>query len=413
MLVAIVFIRLIDPNTRAEYRARIQRSDKLPCMGRVGQPISDSTDRFPSVLSREPDKLIGRLGPSDEVDLDSVFSITWKNGSIMMDSAVGRGRQGPDVDVPTLLGDDHEAFETVLSGEGTGPVAVVGEPFSGRGSVLDRAVRELDATRVSLDPGDGVDRIRAKTNGAPVVIEDCQHLYERRIGGFEALSAFLDDLASIDARVVTGWNRYAWAYLTAVQALDREFPVTVEIQPLSAERTAELVLARYDEMPAFVADDPERGGLIVTTRHELGWRDWSVSVPVPMLDPVVARDLFSDGNLDPKDVTFGRLAAVSNGNLGVATAIWETHHGSEVRPSDIAVPASDRDLDREEAFCLRIVLAKERVNRAQLTGIVDGLDRVLGRLSRDGLVTIEDGIVEPVPAAVPAAAATTERGRIL
>ncbi|WP_418284001.1 hypothetical protein [Halorubrum sp. DTA46] len=331
----------------------------------------------------------------------------------MTDSAVERRRRGPDVDVPTLLGDDHEAFNAVLSGEEAGPVAVVGDPFSGRGSVLDRAVRDLDATRVSLDPGDGIAQTRAGINGGPVVIEGCQHLYERCIGGFEALSAFLDDLASVDATVVTGWNRYAWAYLAAVQALDREFPVTVEIQPLPAERIAELVLDRYDVMPTFVADDPDRGGLVVTTRHEIDWRDWSVSVPVPTLSPVAVKDLFSDGNMGPKDVTFGRLAAVSNGNLGVATAIWEARQGPEVRPSDVSVPASDRDLDREEAFCLRIVLAKERVNREQLAGIVDGLDRVLGRLARDGLVTVEGDIVELVPAAVPAAATATERRRIL
>jgi len=330
-----------------------------------------------------------------------------------MAGALGKERQGLDVDVSTLLGDDHEAFDTFLSGEVPGPMAVVGEPFSGRGSVLDRAVQELDATRISLGPGDGFDHIRSRIDGGPVVIENCQHLYDRRIGGFEELSAFLDDMASVDVRVVTGWNRYAWAYLTAVQDLDREFPVVVEIQSVSTERIAELVLGRYDEMPAFVADDSEQDGLVVTTRRDLGWRNWSVSVPVPVLDPVAVKDLFSDGNLDPKDVTFGRLAAVSNGNLGVATAIWQTRHGSEVRPSDIAVPASDRDLDREEAFCLRIVLAKERVDREQLTGIVDGLDRVLGRLVRDGLVTLEDGIVELEPVAVPAVTATTERERIL
>ena len=331
----------------------------------------------------------------------------------MKDSFVERERQRPDGDISTLLGDDHEAFEAILSDKGAGPVAVVGDPFSGRGYVLDRAVRDLDAARVCLDPGDGIDQTRSRINGGPVVIEGCQHLYERRIGGFEELSSFLDDLASIDATVVTGWNRYAWSYLAAVQSLDREFPVTVEVQPLPAERIAELVLNRYDGMPSFVADDPERGGLVVTTRHEIGWRDWAVSVPVPMPSPVAVRGLFSEGNLDPKDVTFGRLAAVSNGNLGVATAIWETHQGSEVRPSDIAAPASDRDLDREEAFCLRIVLAKERVNRVQLAGIVDGLDRVLGRLSRDGFVAIEDDVVELVPAAVPAAAPATERGRVL
>ena len=319
----------------------------------------------------------------------------------------------PDVDVPTLLGDDHEAFKAVLSGEGAGPVAVVGDPFSGRESVLDRAVRDLDATRISLEPGTGVDQARARIHGGPVVIEDCQHLYERRIGGFEALSAFLDDLASVDTTVVTGWNRHAWEYLAAVQALDREFPVTAEIQPLPAERIAELVVDRYDEMPAFVADDPERGGFVVTTRHEIGWRDWSVSVPVPMLSTAAVKDLFSDGDLGPKDVTFGRLAAVSNGNLGVAMAIWEARQGPEVCPSDMTVPVSDRDLDPEEAFCLRIVLAKERVNREQLSTIIDTLDRVLVRLSRDGLVTVEDDIVELVPAAVPAAASATERGQVL
>ncbi|WP_048077357.1 hypothetical protein [Halorubrum sp. AJ67] len=331
----------------------------------------------------------------------------------MNDSAVEGGRRGTDVTVSTLLGDDHETFESALSGERAGPVAVVGDPFSGRESVLERAERDLDATRVSLDPGDGIDEIRARINGGPVVIADCQHLYERRIDGFEELSAFLDDLAGLDSTVVTGWNRYAWAYLTAVQGLDREFPVTVEVQPLPADRIAELVLGRYDTMPEFVADDPDRGGLIATTRHEIGWRDWSVSVPIPTLSPVAVRDLFSDGDLDPKDLTFGRLAAVSNGNVGVATAIWETRHGAEVRPSDIAVPASDSDLTREEAFCLRIVLSKERVARSELSEIVDGLDRIIRRLSADGLVTVGDGIVELDPAAVPVAATTTERGQIL
>ncbi|MEF8863896.1 MAG: hypothetical protein V5A29_11140 [Haloarculaceae archaeon] len=332
---------------------------------------------------------------------------------MMDDSARGGGRRGSDVDVPTLLGGDYEPFEAVLAGEAPGPVAVVGDPFSGRETVIDRAVRDLDATRVTLDLGDGADRVRAGINGGPVVVEDCQHLYQRRVGGFAELSAFLDDLASVDVTVVTGWSRYAWAYLAAVQDIGREFPVTVEVQPLPAERIAELVLSRYEEMPEFVADDPEHGGIVVTTRHEIGWRGRSVSVPVPRVSPVAVRELFSGGDLDPKDVTFGRLAAVSGGNLGVATAIWETHQGSEVRPSDVAVPASDRDLDREEAFCLRIVLAKERVDRAQLSEVVDGLDRVLRRLSRDGLVTVEDDIVELVPAAVPAAAPATERGRIL
>lgn len=63
----------------------------------------------------------------------------------MDDSAGAGGRRGPDVDVPTLLGVDNEAFEAALPGEATGPVAVVVGPFSGRGTVSDRAVRDVDA----------------------------------------------------------------------------------------------------------------------------------------------------------------------------------------------------------------------------------------------------------------------------
>lgn len=331
----------------------------------------------------------------------------------MDDSADVDERRRPDADVATLLGDDHEAFEAALAGETAGPVAVVGDPFAGRGTVLDRAVRALDATRVTLEPDDGVETLRAAIDGGPVVVEGCQQLYERRVGGFEGLTAFLDELAGVDGTVVTGWNRYAWAYLEAVRDLGREFPVTVELRPLPADRIAELVLGRYDEMPTFAVDDPERGGLVVTTRHEIGWRDRSVSVPVPSVHPTAFRQLFANGEVDPEDVAFGRLAAVSKGNIGVATAIWEASRTSELRPSDIAVPAASRGLDREEAFCLRLVLSKERADRAQLAAVVDELDRVLGRLARDGLVTVEDDLVELVPAAVPAASAASERGRIL
>ena len=324
-----------------------------------------------------------------------------------------RTRPRSNTDAPTLLGEDYEAFGAALSGESGGPIAVVGDPFSGRETVLDRAEQDLDATRITLGPGEGFDRIQSESNGDPLVIENCQHLYERRIGGFRELSSFLDHLVGIERTVVAGWNRYAWSYLAAVQGLDREFPVTVEIQPLPVERIAELVLGRYEEMPEFVADEPEHGGIVVTKHHEFGWRDRSISVPLPMLSPVAIKALFSGGDLDPRDVSFGRLAAVSNGNIGVASAIWETNLGAAVRPSDITGLTSDRDLDREEAFCLRIVLANERIDRTQLSEVVDGLDRILGRLSRDGLVTVENGIVELVPGALPGVTEATERSMIL
>jgi len=96
--------------------------------------------------------------------------------------------------------------------------------------------------------------------------------------------------------------------------------VVDEVGPLPAERIGELVVDRDDETPAFVEDDPEHGGLVVTTRREIRWRGRSVSVPVPGLNPTAPGDRLSGEPPDPRDVTVGRLAAVANGNPGVAAA---------------------------------------------------------------------------------------------
>ncbi|MFC6990250.1 hypothetical protein ACFQJD_18910 [Haloplanus sp. GCM10025708] len=83
-----------------------------------------------------------------------------------------------------------------------------------------------------------------------------------------------------------------------------------------------------------------------------------------------------------------------------------------VRPSDVGATGTDLSFDREEAFCLRIVLSKERVERAELAAVVDAdLDRVLPRFVREGVVTVSDGVVALDPAAVPTAATATERRR--
>lgn len=318
------------------------------------------------------------------------------------------------VDAATLLGDEYDAFEAVVSGASSGPLAVIGPPFGGREVALDAAADRLDAVHVCLAPGDDIDTLPAKLGDEPVVIGGCHHLYNRGIGGFAPVGQFLDVLAHVDTPVVTGWNSYAWAYLTAAQRIDREFPVRVEIEPLTAGDIAELVLGRYDEMPRFVPNDSVIDGLLSVRRYTLEWRDHTVSVPVPVPNLAAIVVFGGDDEVDPKDVVFERLAVVSDGNAGVATAIWESLRDAEIRPSDIVKPETDLDFDREEAFCLRIILAKECVKQSELAEIIDdGLDRILGRLVREGLVMVEEDTVFLKPTAVPIAVSETERRRIL
>jgi hypothetical protein len=330
------------------------------------------------------------------------------------------GTHTPDtdaLDTETLLGDDAETFEAVLSGETAGPLAVVAPPFAGHERLLDAAADALDAERIRLGPRGReekptpVARFREALGDGPVVVENCQHLYERRVGGFEPLESALDALARTDSRVVTGWNRYAWSYLTAVRSVEGAFPATVETGPVATAAMAELLADRYGgdrEYGWAEAADPP---LVTVRAYELGRGPFALSVPVPIPTRFASS---GDEERDAEAVVFERLAALSEGNLGVASAIWEDQTGDVVRPSDIVLPVSDVDLDREEAFCLRVVLAKERVTRAELAAVVgDAHDRIVARLARDGVVAREDGLVSLERSAVPTAAAETDRRRVL
>lgn len=332
--------------------------------------------------------------------------------SVEDDMNARRPDQG--VEVSTLLGGDYDAFEAVVSGASSGPLAVIGPPFGGREVALNAAANRLDAIHLRLGPGDGIDTLRAKIGNEPVVVDNCHHLYKRTVGGFDPVEQFLEVLAHVDTPVVTGWNTYAWAYLKATQGIDREFPVQVEIEPLAAGNLAELVLGRYDEMPRFLPNDSRIDGLLSVRRYTLEWRDHTMSVPVPIPNPAAIVAFSGDDEVDPKDVVFERLAVVSDGNVGVATAIWESLRGTELRPSDIVRPETDLALDREEALCLRIILAKECVEQSELAETIGhGPDRILGRLVREGLIMVREDIVSLNPMAVPTAVSETERRRIL
>lgn len=331
-----------------------------------------------------------------------------------------------------------ETVDAVVDGETRGPLAVVGSPFAGRRVVLDHLAARLDATRVHVgpagpDPAGGtgemtadyadveVDRqvptgpdaddpagaVAEALTAGPTVVSGCHHLYTRRVGGFDHLDECLDAVAGAESTVVTGWNRYAWTYLTAVRSLDRTVPERVEVGPLDAAVLSELLLARYDDVPAFERDDGSRG---LVTRRQVSVAGFDL--PVPVLDRAALAARRGD-HPDARDVVFERLTAVSGGNIGVATALWERARGSEVRPSDVP-GVGQPALDREMAFCLRVVLASERVHRGELTAVVgDETERALGRLRRADLVTADGNWVSLSPAAVPTAVAETERERIL
>lgn len=309
-----------------------------------------------------------------------------------------------DLDAAALL-EDIEAFETALEAGG-GPIAVVGAPFAGRRRVLEHASDILDVTSTRLDPS--ADHETPIGEGL-LVVDDCQHLYDRRVGGFEPLTDALDALAGISTPVVTGWNAHSWSYLDAVRHVEDVFAHVFSVRKLPSDELASFVLERSATLPTFRHDDPDNDLLTVKERS-VG--NGGLTVPVPVVDRDRLRALF-EAAVEPETAVFNRLTDAADGNPGVALALWERgRSGGEMRPSDVDSPTVD--LDHRGAFLLRIVLSQGVVDeRALADRVGNALERPLGRLDRADIVTRADGTVSLDPVGVPAAVAVSEQWRVL
>lgn len=310
---------------------------------------------------------------------------------------------------------DAEGLDDALA-DPDGAVAVVADPFFGDDAVLDHAASALDATRDRLGPAAAAGSVPTLDDG-PVVVDDCHHLYARRIGGFDPLDRFLDRLASAPCRVVTSWNRYSWNYLDAVRDLSDAFRHVVTLPSLSAERIAETIRERADALPAF-EDPPDGGASPVTTA--------TYEVPIPRRDPRPVRLPVVDvdyvtawlGERDRPEsevLVFQRLTRLSNGNPGVAAAIWDACvDGDAVTAADLDPPVERVDPGDGAATVLGVVVAKGAVTRDELRAVVPevSLDRALGTLADRGFVETGDAVTLR-PGGLPSALTVLDRRRWL
>lgn len=313
-------------------------------------------------------------------------------------------------DERATLGDAVEAFRT-----GDRPhVAVVGAPFAGRAALLDHAADLLDdAARIAVSSH--VDAPMDWPDAPAVVVDDCQYLYTRTIDGYEPAEAFADALVAADRLFVTGWNRHAWDYLSAVRNVDDLFSVVVETPSLSTAETETLVTDGHDgPLPAFEANGPAATAGDDGPRLALpGGR----SIPLPEVSLARARDALGDDSPDEiRTRVFETLAAQSNGNPGVARALWRAAvDDGAVTPAAIRDAVPEVTLDDEAGFALVTVLANERVATDRLRAVVGDRRhrRSLRRLRQQDLVTVDGDTVSIEPRAVPSATAFCSRRRLL
>lgn len=300
-------------------------------------------------------------------------------------------------------------------------IAVCSPPGGGRERFLDHAEQRLvDATRVRLGPWAMAESNTEWPTDGALVVDDCHHLYSRRIGGFDALDSFLEAIASFEGPVVTSWNSYSWEYLVEAQGLRQAFSEPISLPALGRDAFIERVRADVDGTPIECLDDRDitREPLVTIDERPVSLPNRrTVSVPVPRLNrDELARRRAGNDDESAESVVFGRLNTLAGGYPGVAVVLIEeavdddTLAYSEL-PSPPDVPTGDYDV----TFALHVLLSKERVRRQELTAVVgrDSLDRMLGELDRAGVLVDDGETVGLEPIALEPVTDLLDRRRLL
>lgn len=314
----------------------------------------------------------------------------------------------------------EEAVANHLEGANAN-VAIVAEPYAGRDVLLSHAEAQLGAASGHVafeEPVTDPDELEFP-NREVVFVEGCHYLYERRIGGFDALDAFLERTAESDSLFVTAWNHWAWDYLAAAHDVDRAFPVEVEVPRLPPEAITALVREHADELPTFVESE-EYGrvktvGLDTTTVGAVAGREVSVPVPEFNVEYLTARDL-GDEYGEVERVVYERLARLAEGNPGVALALWEDAVADgEISLAELDDPDDALELDDAEAFALTSVLCKEQLSYDALERLLDDVDvaRAVQTLAYHDLVSVDGDVVSVAPERFHAAVEHLEGRRYL
>jgi hypothetical protein len=332
-----------------------------------------------------------------------------------------------DIDELRTLGLEEDLAHLAASISGSPPegrpnVAVVSPPLAGRDRVLDYAAEQAPSTtdRVRFSSISTDSNVFDGLGSDIQLMDNCQFLYRRRIGGFDVLDTVLDEIVRSDTVVVSSWNSYAWDYLVDVKSIDRVFPVQIELPALTPAQTAALITTTYDtDGLRFVDDrDPDSGSPLEMTTYDVAiGTDRSITVPLPTLNRTVVRSWrTADEAVDIRDLIFERIAARSNGNPGVAKAIWEQSvDNGTISLTDIEEPPRDIELTDVEAFALRILLTKERLAPDVLASIINesAIDRILQSLVQQHLVERDGGQVTIRPMALSTIVTELDRRRLL
>lgn len=303
-------------------------------------------------------------------------------------------------------------------------VAIVAPPFGGRDLLLEFVEEQYDPVariETGSDPGiTEAPRIEDHGSETIVLVPDAQFLFTRDIGGYEPLTAFLENAALSEPAIVTAWNSYAWDYLDAVRDVSQSFERVVRLGPVDAVDLASLLEAHHDAPAPDFVQTAAHGHVktVAIERSDVSlWGDRSVELPTVDLNPEYLLSRGTDEVVGERQaVVYQKLVQVSGGNPGVAAVLWdESIREGEIAPSYVPETDAPLSLDREAAFVLELVVSNGRIERETLSEIrpTINVDQALQTLSDQGVVTVDGSTASLRPQRLRAAVDHLEGRQLL
>jgi hypothetical protein len=344
----------------------------------------------------------------------------------MSDNRTGREKKNVNMWYNEEIGNIQVAIAEFKS-HNKSNIAIIAEPFAGKTAFIE----EVDSknlhktTMLSLTAMvKHKDEITLPEQSRMIVIiDDCQFLYSRRIGGFDILMDFLNTVSAADHLFITTWNVYSWDYLEQVVTIGKYFPIQIRLPKFTPSTIKEYILSEYAPGEIeFKKDTEEKKEKIVNfTRYPVTIKPLKISFTINLLkinySLLKSRLYRKEEIIAIEDIIFDKINHFSRGNPGLAKILW--HKSLEypvIKPSYIKDFSVNIDLDYDESFILGIILAMKVIWKEELNEIVGDefqVDEIVYRLLEQGLISVDDGMCSINPEALPNIVEFLKKSRIV
>ncbi len=305
-------------------------------------------------------------------------------------------------------------------------IAIIAEPLKGRTTIVDEISRvhgdrvyriTLDRVMTATSMPDlspGRDRI--------ILIDNCEFLATRKIGGFDLLNHFLKTQVGSKNLFITTWNSFAWQYLDQVMNLGKNYPVQITLPRMDTPVIKEVILSRYGQGEIQCVDEgrTERSHWYSIVHHEttLPFIGKEVTVPWITLNFSVMRSRLPGENrvqVSLEDVIFEKINRIADGNPGIALDLFQDSlEDHTISPRMIRENDCSLSLDINESFLLSLILSMNCLQSSEISAMVGrdvDIDRIIYRLLHAGIITEEEAHYRISPSYLTCVAEYLKRNR--